>query len=640
MRYQERIYIQNNNHVRNKNILNFNMSSDICVFNEPLFFVSGASKIGCTCVCPSNDSVIAHDTYSGFSFYLSSITNPNTDTVCEDITTTIRAGLDTARHTYNLSGASAVNNIFFEYGKCSKITKIRSGGEEGCEEGWIVQQPDGSMDIYHILDYTNTESTIMNVTPIITSDCCHNISSSISTFNSFVNSVTGMTQYLMDVPYTSSTSCDIASIPCDPTTGTTYIISTATTIPLIFEFTGNTSTLSGTNGNFKYEVYQFNKNLNNFILPPVYVSPWLEYSSITATTSFTSNLPVNSLPLDGEFIIKGYNTFGVCTNFLNALGKTIDTTSYRIGTNYGLYDPELDYYFIAIQQAETPTLINSISNSTPSSNLFQQTFPIIAGQTVFTLSNGYIGNVVVTLNGLVLSNNYDYTISGNVITLTSSTLSDDIVTAIYTTTGGNNFIGDNINISSSIVSGTTGNQGSNSAYFNISTGKYEIYTNNTPLPNSSIIVMINGVTLASGIDYYQSSSNPKRIILEGDLVIGDIITIVYYGITNVANGVYVSNPIISWTVSNPINQNNGYFSLQVSENILFNSLVYSGFTSYSAGTQQYSDSFTVSGTVGTNLYYRVYNEKDYTTICDEIIKTTACTETITITIQTNSINTY
>ena len=152
--------------------------------------------------------------------------------------------------------------------------------------------------------------------------------------------------------------------------------------------------------------------------------------------------------------------------------------------------------------------------------------------------------------------------------------------------------------------------------------------------------MINGVTLASGIDYYQSSSNPKRIILEGDLVIGDIITIVYYGITNVANGVYVSNPIISWTVSNPINQNNGYFSLQVSENILFNSLVYSGFTSYSAGTQQYSDSFTVSGTVGTNLYYRVYNEKDYTTICDEIIKTTACTETITITIQTNSINTY
>jgi hypothetical protein len=41
--------------------------------------------------------------------------------------------------------------------------------------------------------------------------------------------------------------------------------------------------------------------------------------------------------------------------------------------------------------------------------------------------------------------------------------------------------------------------------------------------------MLNGVTLANGGDYYQSISNPKRI-LEGDLLIEDIITILlsYY----------------------------------------------------------------------------------------------------------------
>jgi hypothetical protein len=41
MRYQERIYIQNNNDaVRNKDILSFNMSSDMSIFEGPLFNVS------------------------------------------------------------------------------------------------------------------------------------------------------------------------------------------------------------------------------------------------------------------------------------------------------------------------------------------------------------------------------------------------------------------------------------------------------------------------------------------------------------------------------------------------------------------------------------------------------------------------
>ena len=49
MRYQQLIYIQNENSgVRNSDILNVNMSSDICIFENPLFSVSGATKIDCT----------------------------------------------------------------------------------------------------------------------------------------------------------------------------------------------------------------------------------------------------------------------------------------------------------------------------------------------------------------------------------------------------------------------------------------------------------------------------------------------------------------------------------------------------------------------------------------------------------------
>jgi len=56
MRYQERIYIQNQNSaVRNKSISNVNMSSDLCVFSSPTFDISGATKINCVteCACPS-----------------------------------------------------------------------------------------------------------------------------------------------------------------------------------------------------------------------------------------------------------------------------------------------------------------------------------------------------------------------------------------------------------------------------------------------------------------------------------------------------------------------------------------------------------------------------------------------------------
>jgi hypothetical protein len=44
------------------------------------------------------------------------------------------------------------------------------------------------------------------------------------------------------------------------------------------------------------------------------------------------------------------------------------------------------------------------------------------------------------------------------------------------------------------------NQGSNTSYYN-TTGKYEIYTDTTPLEGNSILVMLNGVTLANGGDY-------------------------------------------------------------------------------------------------------------------------------------------
>lgn len=265
---------------------------------------------------------------------------------------------------------------------------------------------------------------------------------------------------------------------------------------------------------------------------------------------------------------------------------------------------------------------------------------VTSGQTVFIIPDVVTSDFLVTLNGLVLYRNLDFSYSAQVVTLFEECVSDDILTLIYTTSSNNGFIGDNLEITAPIVSGITDEQGSNSVYFNTTTGKYEIYTSITPKDGNDILVMLNGVTLANGIDFNRSSTNNKRIILEGDIIISDIITMVYYPISGVANGLNTNYPLITWIVNNPPQAENGYFSLEVSTGETFSNFYYSGNTKYDIGLSHYSDSFVASGEIGTKLYYRVKNNKNYETICGDIVNSIAYSEVMPVTIQTNSINTY
>jgi len=431
-----------------------------------------------------------------------------------------------------------------------------------------------------------------------------------------------------------------SKLDCTGTTGTSYVISTATTLPFSFNFTANTSTFTGTNATFKYEIYKFNTTSNAFLIPPVYKSDIIEYSGFSATSATTQYVPVSGLSLDGDYLIKGYYEFDVCTDYLNRLGKKIDTLTYINGSEYGLYDSILDYYFIVVREADIPKLLKNGSNTPPSNQLFQQVILPPAGTTNLFITNAYSGFFALTINGLILAPNLDYTFTGNSITLSGETALDDIITVIYTTSGGNNLTGDNIKIDSTIVSGVTNNQGVNNPYFDTTTGKYEIFTTITPSLGGSIIVMLNGATLANGIDYYQSTSNPKRIILEGSLLIDDIITIMYFPMTNVVNGLITNTPQIVWNITNPPQLNNGLFTLEVSTGNTFSNFFSTGTTDYVIGQTVYSKSFIASGTIGTTLYYRVKNEKNYQTICGDIVSTIAYSETIPLIIQTNAINSY
>jgi len=425
------------------------------------------------------------------------------------------------------------------------------------------------------------------------------------------------------------------------TSGTSYIISANTqNIPLTFDFTANTRSFIDTSALFKFEVYKYSDIFSGFSSTPVYKSETLDYSTFSATNITTQYVPSSGLTLDGEYIIKPYYSFGVCTDFLGKLNKTVDTSTFISGTEYGIYDKEFDYYFIAMKQAEIPVLTQNNSNLAQIGQLRQQVIIPTNGQTTFNIQNGVIGDFVVTLNGLVLALNQDYSFVGNVVFLSGETFSDDIITVIYSTGGGYNMVSDNLNVNSPIVSGATDGQGSNEVYYNTTTDKYEIYASVTPQDGASVIVMLNGATLANNIDFFQSISNPKRLILEGMLMVGDIITIVYFPRTGSAMGLNTSTPIVTWSIAETPTAKNGYFALEVSTGDTFSSLYFSGTTDYEVGVSFYNLGFVASGTVGTTLYYRVRNEKNYTTICGDNLNSTSYSEIIPVVIQSNSINSY
>lgn len=440
-----------------------------------------------------------------------------------------------------------------------------------------------------------------------------------------------------------------------------YLLNDSTSsIPLTFNFTGNTSTFLDGNVSFKYEIYRYLSNSKVFKIPAVYKSELFSYSTFSATSALTVSVPTANLNLDGEYIIKGYFETEACTDFLRRLGRKIDTSIYKTGNIYGLYVPETDAYFLAVREAETPVFNGTGSEEATYSpvTLYQQVIEVDFSKegnippesdegepyertgSTFALTSEYIGDVLLTLNGLTLAKDIDYTLSGQVLTFLGPISDGDIITIFYTRTNVNTLISNNVLVDTVIPSGATDTQGSSKYFYNTTSGKYEVYTDNQPLVGTRIMVMLNGVTLAEGIDYYQSTSNLSRIILSGILMVGDIITLIYYPAAIIIDGITQNNTVIGWNILNGPTLQNGEFSLEYSLYPDFSTYTVSDIVPYQINVTDYNGILTLTGDVGTKLYYRVKNTKNYMSICGDPIESIAYSETVPVVIQSNAINSY
>jgi len=477
------------------------------------------------------------------------------------------------------------------------------------------------------------------------SDCVRN--------KSIVNINTSSDICIFNAP--QFTMSGASKIPCDVslsaiTTATTYayiISETETEKEISFQFTGDTDSFTGSNATFRYQIYKYDEALGYFHTPASYASNEIGWSEFSGTSILEQTIQLTSLQPDGEYLIKGNFVHDVCTEFASKLGYRYDTSSYVSGSEFGLYNPDRDFYMLIFKEASTPIFNSTIIGGAIGAIKQYAVIPE-DGQTVFTLGSDVGLDFMISLNGLILAREDDYSItqfSGGaepyVIELIAETKSTDILTVIYTSLGdnGTKLKTETIDVTS-ILSGPTGAQGSSEIYYNTTTSKYEAYVSLTPKNGNDILVMVNGSMLSFGIDFYQSTSNPKRIIFEGTILVGDIIVIAYNAGVSFVDGITQNNPVINWNISYPPQAVNGEFILEVASDGNMSTIVSTAKTDYVVGQMTYGTTVTVSGTVGTQLYYRVTNNKNYETLCGDIIQSIAYSETIPIRIATNSINSY
>ena len=423
--------------------------------------------------------------------------------------------------------------------------------------------------------------------------------------------------------YTVSGGCKIVSGITTADTCVHIIEKFTDIINLNFQLSGGTSATT-----FGYEIYKYDNSINGFDKSVNKVN------DINYASSVSTNIQSSSLYPDGEYLIKLFFKDVVCTDILGRLGEIINTEDY----NNKVYDLNTDYYFIVFKGATVPNLNQPRQNTPTAKQLHtQRLYVSFDGQTQLAYNNIYDTGVMITLNGLTLAKDYDFSIDHNLITFSGDLFTHDMVTiaGVLRASGpysSNNGLTNDAFEIDYIPSGPTGDEGTSNVYFNTLTNHFEVFTTTDYVGIS--IITLNGVTLAPNIDYSASSTNNRGIVLNGDLYVNDVVTIVYQTNATVIGGVTTESPLIYWSLDeSPINKV-GWFDFEVSDVSDFSNIIQSTNILYISGQIRYSSILDLTGlSVGDTIYYRVKNTKVYQTIMGDDLVSIKTTPIIPIIIE-------
>lgn len=419
-------------------------------------------------------------------------------------------------------------------------------------------------------------------------------------------------------------------------------------IPVNITFTTNLEQLNE-NIRFNYQILTYSHSTGKFISPSTYISPVFKYVDV----NHVSSVNTNSLSGEGEYIFKLGYQFDACTFIAQLMGKRYVSNTFNASLPYGNYDGNNDKYFVVLYKADEPRLDigptdggdggTDGGNTNTQDRLINRPLAVEDGVKTYTLQLSTTSDVVITLNGSTLQPGVgnDYVLEGSVLTFSEPLVQSDVVNYIIIgKSSASTLRSETIDINSFISEGPTGGEGTDKVYENTDTGKYEIYTDFRIKNKDSLVVTINGVTLSNGVDYYVSNSNPKRIILEGDLIVGDVINILYDSGENVARTITAEYIDVTWYVVNEIKIPNGEFIIEFATDSLFLDIVQTEVVPYEALVLNYTERVPMNYPYGQVLYYRVRNIKKYVTLVGVELVTENVSDVVRIEIKTNISNNY
>ncbi len=448
------------------------------------------------------------------------------------------------------------------------------------------------------------------------------------------------------------------------TTGCTavYNLSEIDNIDLMFQITGNTN-YTGYSGSFCFHTF----NINKIPKDREYVtkrdsiySKCFSYSAITANTIYES-IDVFSIDKgDYEYIIKDYNIFRT-KNFLDNLDvNSFDLTTYP---KEDLFNE--GWYFVTTVNPDKPIIgQEKVFDITQDTILVTETPNLYEGETSIFKISGYALNnkFIVFVNGILLNENLDWIYLPNLgngyFQLISGQLepTKDVIQVVYLVN--NNVQVDSINLNenglivdagiiNTITTGVTSGVTSLTVNYNPIKNRQEILLSHPNRSGSGLICVINGIKLQEDVEYFISTSDSQKLIINplNQINEGDAISIFYVtdqSLLYIDLGYYRTlTPTIYWSAPESYSNyrsEDGKFLVQVTttnDSDFLNPIqskfydfynpiqqdVISGFTSpYSATLDQ------LPTNLGENFLVRVCFFKDYHILFNNTITTRAVSD--------------
>ncbi len=456
--------------------------------------------------------------------------------------------------------------------------------------------------------------------------------------------------------YTTTACSGVTTASTYTTSGCTavYNLSEVDDFDLTFNITGNTE-YTGYTGNFCYHTF----DIQDFIGSEGIVhgqksklSNCTPYYKITGH-SLNETIVQGDLPQkDAQYILKDFNLFRTqnCDDKFE-----IDTFNLTSQTVDDMFSE--GWYFITVVNPSNPFMNTNIDNSPlGSASLRTEVVDLAEGQTtIFQINGTPLNNrFIVNVNGVQITEGLDYiTIPAYVgmFEIVNGELEPflDTVTVSYINNTANgddifNLNEDYLQKDSFIVTGitndiTTSASTRPSINYNPSRERQEILLSSPLKPLADIILTVNGIRLTKNIEYYYSSSDSRKLIMDPKYPINVRDTITAFYLTDDSAdmmdlGFYRSlKPTINWGVPEDYVQyrsEDGNFILQITthDDINFESVIQSHEVEFNQNNRVYSLTLDeMPKDLGKKFLVRVFFFKKFNILFNNVITTRAVSDT-------------